>query len=264
MSTVVDEPYDLMWLAGCNWLDVAFLVPSQLSALMLATITVDRFILLYFPFAFRRMQKRRRAVAIISAEVVVAMLANFTSFGGMKRKFVDDDGKGYIDTCEGKTGWIDYYYNNIFHWVDAALYFYIPASVLMIVNVLIIIKVARSRSASGSAESQGDSSETTSDRMQTSQALQKYSGHLTRLSIILSCSYLLFVGPVMIWFQLMRTQSVDARTETLILDVMVVVSQLNHCTNFFFYVVAIPTLRKDLKSFFVVSTLCYSYMHVKS
>ena len=86
---------------------------------------------------------------------------------------------------------------------------------------------------------------------QTNQALGKHTGHLTRLCLILSVSFVLLTGPCSVWliFLFVGGNAAGKISDDVVGLVTVVTGigvTINHSCNFIFYLMMIPSLRKDL------------------
>ena len=60
-------PVRLVWLSSCVLFEFIIFGSGELSSLILTTITIDRFMALYFPFTFRRMQHPKKAIVVVIA-----------------------------------------------------------------------------------------------------------------------------------------------------------------------------------------------------
>ena len=252
--STLSPPISLTWLSGCNILHLAVYIPSHVSTLIITIIAVDRFLALYFPFKFRQMQSKSKAILVVALVTLLACAINFYAFGGMKPE--ENLQHAYILLqCSGRNNIIHLYFTMIFPWVDFAVYFMIPAVVLLFFNILIIKKVMHEK-----LRKQKSSPDESSDNksQQTGQALNKYGRHLTRLSIALSVSFVILVGPFNLWHLALYFGAGDEMTnsaQTLVGNVTQILTMMNHCVNFIFYVICIPSLRKDLLAK-VSQTLC--------
>ena len=188
------EPINFHRLSGCNLFPFLLFVPFGVSALLIVSITIDRFVALYFPFTFRQNQSTKRVCVIIIAEIIFELAINFHSFGGMKPSDIDaDNDKVTYLQCDGKSTLIDWYVFNLFPLLDVAVYFFIPSAILLIFNLLIIIKVTRIKS---NPEHQTKSPEKLG---QSSKIITKHAERLTKLCLVLSFSFMILIGPQVFW-----------------------------------------------------------------
>ena len=241
----LSPPVNLVWLSGCNILQLALYMPAQVSSLIITIITIDRFLALYFPLKFKQAQSKSKSIIVVTAVTVFATACHFHAFGGLKPIKGEDLNTTFLQWhCSGKNNFLEWYAKVLYPWIDLALYFIIPALVLSLFNILIIAKVVqeslqrRQRSRNGSDRSEVD--------MPT--AMTKYGGHLTRLSLALSLTFMILVGPTNIWFLALSLGAGKEMTNSginLVTKVVVIMGMCNHSINFIFYIICIPSLRKD-------------------
>ena len=141
----LSTPVYIHWETGCNiYALAAFAIgTSELSSLLVVMITLNRFVALFFPMKFKQLQSINRIYYCIGVLILVVIIINWNSFGGMKpvdRKQLDQI-KFFVFHCRGCTHVVDNYYFNIFPIIDLAVYFIIPALVLFVCNIAIVIKL---------------------------------------------------------------------------------------------------------------------------
>ena len=258
LSLILITPVNLVWLSGCIIADLFVFASAELSALLLTTITIDRFLLIYFPFTFRRMQQPKKAIAVLMAELLFVLAVNFYSFGGRKPIPSDELANVYFEYhCRGRTEAIDWYVYELHFWFDNVIYYFIPSTVLLIFNLLIVFKVASKKKkktpSTVEASENGRPSKLAlhQDQAQTSQAISKYASQLTNLSLVLSISFLLLSTPLVIWRTVIMggvVTSMSVEVIMLITSLLNILTMLSHSTNFIFYLILIPSLRTDLKN----------------
>ena len=137
------NPFYLHWETCCNLIPLLTMCTSQLSSLLVMMITVNRFVAIFFPLKFKHLQSIGRIYSCIGILILVVIIINWYSFGGLKP--IDKD---QLDTiqyfeyqCRGRTQIIDDYYFHIFPWIDLTVYFIIPGLVLLVFNIAFAIRL---------------------------------------------------------------------------------------------------------------------------
>ena len=255
-----DTPINLHWLSGCNLFGFLIAMPASLSVLIVTTITVDRFTALYFPFEFRRMQSVKKSLILLATEAVLVSLFHFYTFGGFYAVDATElENVYFAKQCRGRTKAIDQYYFKFLPWIEAVTCFLIPAAVLFVCNILIIIKMVNATKKKKPEpptemmrENQAGNvaKKLAKHDMEASKALQKHGGHLTKVCLVVSVSFVLLVMPHVGWRLAILNDSLPSLVpgvETIIENVFALMTMINYSVNFIFYCIMIPSLRKELR-----------------
>ena len=138
------KPYILLrWETNCNFSGFVVGCTSKLSRLMVMMITVNRFIAILYPLKFKQLQSVRRIYGCIGILVLLVIIIDWSSFGGLKRI---DRAKlrtlvNGIYQCRGRTPFIDDYYLKVLPFINFTVYLIIPAMVLFVLNITIAMKL---------------------------------------------------------------------------------------------------------------------------
>ena len=84
---------------------------------------------------------------------------------------------------------------------------------------------------------------------QTNQAMRKHASCLTKLSLALSFNFMLCICPLILFLICASFGIITSITNnmvTFISTLLEILVLINHSTNFIFYLILIPSLRKDL------------------
>ena len=139
--------------------------------------------------------------------------------------------------------------------IDAAVYAIVPSCTLLVFNVLIIIKMFRNtmkkRTSKGDSLKDDGQEPKTHDNTQdqTNQAMRKHASRLTKLSLALSFNFMLCICPLILFLICASFGIITSITNnmvTFISTLLEILVLINHSTNFIFYLILIPSLRKEL------------------
>lgn len=125
-----------------------WLVYSSLhfSAWILIVLTMERVISAWLPHRVRGLCKKKSAVVLINVLGVLILGLNSHLLYGMAFKLsFDNDGNVYHSKCVEVDENYDFFFNEIWPWIDLCAFCLIPFSVILIGNALILFKVFTSR-----------------------------------------------------------------------------------------------------------------------
>ena len=153
---------------------------NQLSTMTLSFITIQRLISVYLPLKAKIICSRSNTIKVWTG--IAILLAGFNSMAFFLVRY-DSNNRSYSGCFYGREIWM--WFNN----VDAAIECYLPISIIMIGNTLILIKVKLQQKKMKQQQTNHNREEhrsTSSDRM-------------TALLIVVTTSYVLLVTPLYVW-----------------------------------------------------------------
>ena len=140
----LEHPVPLVALSHCT---IPFLVfpTARLSAQLIAVISFDRFLAIYFPIKFKQWASRKKAWKAIVVLILLNLAINWHNFGGVNGDLsVGRVSTSIVSDCKGRTPWIDNYYRKIFFVVHIVFYSAVPGLAVLVFNILIIRKIRQS------------------------------------------------------------------------------------------------------------------------
>ncbi|XP_074657218.1 uncharacterized protein LOC141910382 [Tubulanus polymorphus] len=206
---------------------------DDISCVLLLAMTVERSLVLAFPFKSKQLSTMRRAwVTIITIVLIVVLLSAFNFIRSRHDKY-------RVWTCP-------YHFHNGFDVVYDTVHAIIPTGVaflLIALNAFIIVTVTRSSKADVGKQVQAAES--------TSSA-----SHITRSLVVLTTSYCLFRFPLTLYKIMYSMQSYKAGSgltdseHSLIFDVTVYCRYGYFVFNSYMYILSCAKFRKELGIFF--------------
>ena len=151
----------------------------QLSTMTLSFITIQKVISVYLPLKAKIICSRGNTIKVWTG--VAILLAGFNSMAFFLVRF-DSIDRSYSGCFYGREIWI--WFNN----VDAAIECYLPISIILIGNVLILMKVKlqQKKMKQHQTNNRDEHRSTSSDRM-------------TTLLIVVTTSFVLLITPFYVW-----------------------------------------------------------------
>ncbi|KAF6027794.1 hypothetical protein EB796_013899 [Bugula neritina] len=203
----------------------------DVAAWILVIMTLDKLIIVASPMR-AHMRTRRAAAIALSVVVVVSAGINLHIF------FTTEYNN---KLCKAKDEFA-LFYANVWPWIDAAVYSFVPFISLLVLNVIILFFVGKANK-----------------RRQNMAKNSKSSNHaLTVMLLSITFAFLILTAPAVVihilrekgepYFNL--TDPSDFAKYTLTRQVSRVLLYLNHSINFFLYCVAGPKFRNELKLMF--------------
>ena len=276
----LDPPISLHWLTNCYVIGLFGPNPTAtMSGLLILVITVDRFLVTYFPFKAKSWNTNRRGVITIGILMVIVYGVNWQVFGGIK-PIPETELKHFWFPglhCRGKTSFIDDYHMHWYPWIDLMLTFFIPGAPILIFNALIILKIRKVASAKmkdsttkldiprTSSTSNTETAQEKGDQIVTkhevrskqnpqkvhlpASVLDRHSTRLTLLCLMMSFTFLLLLAPdsilkLLIYMEVAPELKVPMEV-TIVLEIMI---SICHTVNFFFYCLMAPSFRKNMRT----------------
>ncbi len=193
------------------------------SAWLLVSVTIERFICVYFPFKVKFWCTTKNAKIVCSILAVVLAGVNFPQF--LAR---------YMNNDNGCTPYPRYEAFILFYWpyIDLVLYSFLPSLVMGITNGLIVFKMKKSSCAH--------------NHVQYS-AMAKNSQKITVMLITVSTSFICLTLPVEGFTIYVERTSYNFYLDNIWFALVNVLKYLNHSINFFLYIVSAEKFRIELK-----------------
>lgn len=251
-----------------NWLckAVNFLgyVSSDSSVWLIIAVTIERFIAVCFPLRAPRMCNTQRARIVIVLVIFYMCLVNGHIIWTVELQYIYHNGS-YVSKCEASADH-KLLVKEIWPWVDAAIYSFVPFVIITILNILIIRQVLDARKQRNELQQLTVTSKVNGIVYKT-QAKRHCEGSkkLTCMLLAVSFTFLLTTLP-MNMLQIVSAFSGPKEDEfgsqeyalryakfTLARTVVELLMYVNHTVNFFLYC---ATGRKFRRQFRVMVCLC--------
>ncbi|XP_060564598.1 probable G-protein coupled receptor 139 [Ruditapes philippinarum] len=123
---------------GCKIHSWFLFTSVQFSAWVITIITVERVICVWFPFRARRVESKRCAKIVVACLCVMLMILNSHALYGMVHIF---DMEPIFPSCAALSEDYHYFFQNIWPFIDSTVYCFVPCSLIIIGNSLILYKL---------------------------------------------------------------------------------------------------------------------------
>lgn len=139
----VDIPDTSQWLCKSSVL-VGYMV-SDLSVWLIIAVTVERFIVVCHPLRASRMCNTKRARFVIGFLTLTLISINLHFIWTVDVVEQPMDGRN-VANCEAAAMYT-HLVDEVWPWVDAFIYSLFPSIIIIVLNILIIVEVAKARSS---------------------------------------------------------------------------------------------------------------------
>lgn len=240
---------------ACRLMIYVLLCAFYMSSWLIVLITVDRFIVVFFPFnayTILRIRQARVAAACLALIVALCNIHVFWSF----RLSIDESGRMTCDSADD-----DWFMNEIFEYLKLVTYSGIPFVLVLTLNVCLIVRIKRRTNAFTTrtprlkaqrpfylARRQPCHSSSVSSTMSTQLIMTTPNigqRRLTRLLLIVSFAWLGLTAPFTLHALFFDTT--PSARNLLVKSVCFLLMYLNHATNFYLYCITGQRFRGDLK-----------------
>ncbi|XP_069114762.1 probable G-protein coupled receptor 139 [Argopecten irradians] len=230
---------------------VAFLgyVCSDSSVWLIVAVTVERYIAVCFPLKASNLCRMRKARYIVFVPILALCLVNFHFLWTVQLRFDESNTTNPVYICDAGPKFSDLV-NEVWVWVDAGIYSFVPFVILLILNGRIIQKVCVAKNERKQL--------ITADRNGCSNIRSKHSGtgevsrKLTMMLLMVSFTFLLTTLPMNIilimtksWNEQNQQQRADFYLAKTVSELLM---YLNHTINFFLYCISGRKFRRQILS----------------
>lgn len=127
----------------CKLISVAGYTVSDYSVWLIIAVTVERYVAVCYPLHASMMCNLRRAITVMTSLLIILFFINSHFFWTVhiKQYKIQDE---IIYNCEGAPKYVRLV-DDVWPWVDAILYSFLPFVIIMVLNGLIIRQVVRAR-----------------------------------------------------------------------------------------------------------------------
>ena len=221
---------------SCNLVYFLNYFPADLSAFILVALSLDRVLKIYLPTRKAVLNRLFRPKFVILGLVVLSMLANWHTLGGLK---VDEGNNTVFSSCVGKTTGVNTYNQLHLYILDNIFYSVAPSLLIICFNTMIVMKVLSHSRVIQSRRSPD------SIYVQASEHRRRREDYVTKAALTVTFTFVLFTTPVGIVFML-EPQADDLESYAmwfLVLQIAGIFMHLNHCVNMMLYCLIGPQFR---------------------
>lgn len=220
-----------------------------LSAWLLVAMTIDRYIAITFPLKAIRLSTPYRARVVILILMTVMAIINFHFLLTLTAEKQPGNKQ---QTCNSYDQF-KHFVNNIWPWIDATVYSFLPFTFLIIFNILIIHGHRKSTILNSILKG--------STAREMPETANKVSRRMTVTLLTVTISFIALTAPTQILFIIRQSAFNFKPTPTtvnykilaqysLTAGLVNILLYANHCVNFFFYVLTGHKFRQQLFSLF--------------
>ena len=222
-------------ISGCVvYLFVAY-SSAQVSSWMVTTVTMERVGVVAVPHKSKTIFTTRKSYIVITIIIVLLSIENAHIFFAHHLVVFDSGSKACLIKQQ-----FEYFSSNVWPWLDAIMYTFLPFGIILICNIIIIslvLKSLRERQAMTSVnkESKQDSE----------------TNRMTQMLLVISFFFILTTTPISMYLLFADPNDPDRISENSIGYIIVnFTASLNHSCNFIMYSLSGPTFRAELKRLF--------------
>lgn len=221
----------------CKLVNVLGSTISDFSGWLIIAVTAERFLAVCYPLRAPMVCSRRRAYAIVLALLAFHFLVNMHLFWTTHLTYTINCGGIITVRCDPAEAY-SYLVREVWPWVDAFMYSFIPFVVILVLNALIIRRVLISRRQRDSHLCRGSAS-----------SAKESSGRMSVMLLTVSFAFLVTTLPLNI--TLIVTNAVEFSTNgknkmKLGRAVTELLMYVNHSMNFFLYCATGQKFRQEL------------------
>ena len=236
-------------LTGCRTHVFLVYFIKHFSAWVLGAVALERFISVWIPFRAKTICTHRNAALGVCAIAVALVGINLHFFWTFGEKIVpiENSNRTHRDACTYRKKF-DFFFEKIWPGLEASVYTYIPFTIMLLCNTLIIFRLARARLQ---RKRQGATSHGSQDsiRMTT----------MTGMLLAATFTFFLLTTPVSLYLNGQNSYWKEEKKRNHNFKIFWVVAQqlmyLNNAINFLLYFISGPQFRQELKRSFVACRL---------
>ena len=236
-------------LTGCKIHVFLVYFIKHLSAWLLVAVALERFISVWFPLRAKTICTHRNAafgITVIAVALVGINMHIFWTFGE-KTVPIANSNRTHRDACTYRRQF-DFFFQEIWPGLEASVYTYIPFTIMLVFNTLIIFRLARARLLRKrlSATSHGSQD---SIRMTT----------MTSMLLAATFTFLILTTPVSLYLNGQNSYWKYEKKRNPNFKIFWVITQqlmyLNNAINFLLYFTSSTRFRQELKRSFDICSL---------
>ena len=222
-------------ISGCVvYLFVAY-CSAQTSSWMVTTVTMERVGVVAIPHKSKTIFTTRKSYIVIAVIILILSIENGHIF--FAHELVDFPTGGKACLIKQK---FEYFSLNIWPWLDAIMYTFLPFGIILICNVIIISLVLKSLRESRAMSSISKESKQDNE-----------TNRMTQILLVISFFFILTTTPISLYLLFADPNDPDRISENSIGYITVnFTASLNHSCNFIMYSLSGPTFRGELKRLF--------------
>ncbi|XP_053407139.1 galanin receptor 2a-like isoform X3 [Mercenaria mercenaria] len=227
---------------GCKIHSWLLFTSVQFSACIVAAITLERVICVWFPFRSRRVESTKCAKVVVIFLCCILMVLNSHALYGMINGF---EKAPLVPACTAVDDGYLYFFQTVWPFIDSTVYCFVPCSVIVTGNSLILYKIKRNKRPIYKFEQE-------SDRDQEAQSLLP-------LIFTLNTVFVLTTAPTSIYQVALNftyvsvTEEHSLRHVRLFLGwtILLMIMFSNHAINWLLYCLSGKNFRREVFSLFL-------------
>ena len=219
-------------ISGCVLYLFVSYFSAQMSSWMVTAVTMERVGVVAVPHKSKTIFTTRKSYIVIAVIIVLLFILNGHILFAYELVVFDSGSKACLPKPK-----FEYFSSNVWPWLDAMMYTFLPFGIILICNIIIIslvLKSLRERQAMTSVnkESKQDSE----------------TNRMTQMLLVISFFFILTTTPISMYLLFSDPNDPDRFSENSIAFIIVnFTASLNHSCNFIMYSLSGPTFRAELK-----------------
>lgn len=236
----------------CKMINLLTYFGQHSSSWLVVALAAERFYCTFFPFQARIVCRPRTGLIIVGIISIVLFSVDAHLWYGLD--LLTYDNETVCDLVENEyADFFSYYYA----WVDITVLFLLPTAFIVACNTATVIKLFKNRQ----------------ELNQTWDSVtKKINKHALIITIVTSAAFMVSIGPLGLFvilrpyiFPNNKTFYLPSTKKEMVIDFFVsLLAQVNHCSNFYLYVLSGARFRQLLKASLCGSRPSCSYLGTKN
>ncbi len=216
---------------------------SHLAAWILAALSMERFLITWFPETFRsniRASKKRAKWVIVSL-AGLSLCLNIVHLFGFHVVTT-----GHVESCIPKSEFV-YFYAYVWTVIDAIMFSFLPSSVIMVCNLLVVYRLFQLKLLSLSRIGPADS-DNNHDNENSDNNLNRIIIKTTVMLLVVSFWFVIATTPVVLYVMVAHIGDLNPFDRDPVLTSLVLLSYTNNAATFYMLVITSTTIQAHVRS----------------
>jgi hypothetical protein len=240
---------------SCKIFSVVLYTTMDFSVWMVVIMTIERFIAVTFPLRsmyFCTVKKAKVATLILTC-ILFSMNSHFLFSHSYVTRRNNESG------CQSKSEAYDYFIQNLWPWIDASKYSFIPLLTIIFFNVLIIYNLIKAstiiKNMSSNHKLQTNKQNSTPSGHNTQSNSSSNNRRLTIMLLVVSMTFCILSTPLVL-LQILEKANIGSRYVAFY-SICLLLQYFNHSINFFLYVISGKLFRREFIALLCDSIFCF-------
>ena len=256
---------------ACKIFSVVLYTTFDFSVWMVVIMTIERFIAVTFPLKsmyFCTVKKAKIATLILTL-ILFAINSHFL----FTHSYISRRNESWSG-CQSKNETFDYFLENLWPWIDASKYAFVPFLSILVFNALIVFNLVKAATSIKNLSSNhklkinnnaltvntpnkhnSNPNNNNNNSNNSSQGNQNNNRKLTIMLLVVSITFCILSTPVVVLQVLERAN--PGSNSPIFYSICLLLQYVNHSTNFFLYVISGKLFRAEFIELMCSMMICF-------